>query len=358
MFGKVGRTSNLSYVKETASLAKGNASRTIGTINQKASSDTCEFSTTTPKKPSLIQRAKNASIKLFTDDPIKTDVKKLLKKDINVDGSYKSPSEIAEVVCDPQNKEIVNTKYFQSKLAIIKSQWTPEQQSEFNKKSAVLEFGKSVEALSKLKLNQQTFKFAKNSLIVGFISLGSIKPVPKLNKQTIDNCIEVVANLKSKDDNLFKDENFKNAFKQFINVASENNVKPEEIIKEVKEKAAEKKVLNGKQMAIKELSRRCDQLDDKAPANVETSEFDDLKTKLNNVMAKKYVEMPKLKQMAIQDLSTKLNDLDDQAPANVETSEFDDITTKLDNVMAKKFVEMPSLRQMKIQDLLKRCNQL
>ena len=98
MFGKVGRTSNLSYVKETASLAKGNASRTIGTINQKASSDTCEFSTTTPKKPSLIQRAKNATIKLSTDDPIKTDAKKLLKKDTNVDGSYKSPSEIAEEV--------------------------------------------------------------------------------------------------------------------------------------------------------------------------------------------------------------------------------------------------------------------
>ena len=158
MFGKVGRTSNLSYVKETASLAKGNASRTIGTINQKASSDTCEFSTTTPKKTnfwtSWMRKSNNTqtsqpeakktttpkktgfftewSIKRHTDKPTQQKVKELLKNDVDKKHDYKSPSEIAKVIMDPKNEETVNTDYFELKINKLKAKWTPEEMLEFN----------------------------------------------------------------------------------------------------------------------------------------------------------------------------------------------------------------------------------
>ncbi len=160
MFGKVGRTSNLNYVKGTTALAKGNTStsRTIGTINQKASSDTCEFSTTTPKKTnfwtSWMRKSNNTqtsqpeakktttpkktgfftewSIKRHTDKPTQQKVKELLKNDVDKKHDYKSPSEIAKVIMDPKNEETVNTDYFKLKINKLKAKWTPEEMLEFN----------------------------------------------------------------------------------------------------------------------------------------------------------------------------------------------------------------------------------
>ena len=158
MFSKVGGTSNLSYVKGTTALAKGNASRTIETINQKASSDTCEFSTTTPKKTnfwtSWMRKSNNTqtsqpeakktttpkktgiftewSIKRHTDKPTQQKVKELLKNDVDKKHDYKSPSEIAKVIMDPKNEETVNTDYFKLKINKLKVKWTPEEMLEFN----------------------------------------------------------------------------------------------------------------------------------------------------------------------------------------------------------------------------------
>ena len=158
MFSKVGGTSNLSYVKGTTALAKGNASRTIETINQKASSDTCEFSTTTPKKTnfwtSWMRKSNNTQtsqpeakktttpkktgiltewiIKLHTDKPTQQKVKELLKNDVDKKHDYKSPSEIAKVIMDPKNEETVNTDYFELKINKLKAKWTPEEMLEFN----------------------------------------------------------------------------------------------------------------------------------------------------------------------------------------------------------------------------------
>ena len=187
MFGKVCRTSNLSYVKGTTALAKGNASRTIETINQKASSDTCEFSTTTPKKTnfwtSWMRKSNNTqtsqpeakktttpkktgfftewSIKRHTDKPTQQKVKELLKNDVDKKHDYKSPSEIAKVIMDPKNEETVNTDYFELKINKLKAKWTPEEMLEFNNvlngtEAKTVKDAKKTNTDDKLKAQQNT----------------------------------------------------------------------------------------------------------------------------------------------------------------------------------------------------------
>ena len=187
MFGKVCTTSNLSYVKGTTALAKGNASRTIETINQKASSDTCEFSTTTPKKTnfwtSWMRKSNNTqtsqpeakktttpkktgfftewSIKRHTDKPTQQKVKELLKNDVDKKHDYKSPSEIAKVIMDPKNEETVNTDYFELKINKLKAKWTPEEMLEFNNvlngtEAKTVKDAKKTNTDDKLKAQQNT----------------------------------------------------------------------------------------------------------------------------------------------------------------------------------------------------------
>lgn len=127
MISNLGRTANEAYVKGATSLAKGHASKTIEK-QAHISSSSDSLSLSSKGKTSLW---KHKTIKRNTPQPIQQEVKKLLKNDIDKKHDYKSPGEIAKVVVDPQNKETVNTGYFQSKLNMIKNSWNVKKQQDY-----------------------------------------------------------------------------------------------------------------------------------------------------------------------------------------------------------------------------------